>query len=91
MNPHLAFPTLCPHHFSLPMIKGTTFIPSGRGGVDSVLLTALVKTAHCGHRIHAPFLADLAMRGCAISFVMRASIALLDSFPGFLMVPMFTF
>jgi hypothetical protein len=37
-----------------------------------------------------PFLADLAMRGCAISLVMRASIALSDSFLGFLMLPMFT-
>jgi len=37
-----------------------------------------------------PFLADLAMRGCAISFVMRASVALLDSFLGSFMVPMST-
>jgi len=27
-------------------MKGMTFIPSGKGGVDSVLHTALVKTAH---------------------------------------------
>jgi hypothetical protein len=40
--------------------------------------------------ITTPFLADLAMRGCAISFVMRASIALSDSFLGFLMLPIFT-
>ena len=30
------------------------------------------------------------MRGCAISFLMRASVALSDSFLGFLMVPMST-
>ena len=42
-------------------------------------------------RVHSPFLADLAMRGCAISLVMRASVALSDSFLGFLMFPMFTF
>jgi hypothetical protein len=43
------------------------------------------------YRVHAPFLADLAMRGWAISFVMRASVALLDSFLGFLVLPIFTF
>jgi hypothetical protein len=57
----------------------------------TVLLCALVKTAHGGQGVHAPFLADLAMRGFAISFVIRASVALSDSFPGFLMFPMLTF
>jgi hypothetical protein len=37
-----------------------------------------------------PCLADLEMRGCAISFSMRASVALLDSFLGFFVVPMST-
>jgi hypothetical protein len=32
----------------------------------------------------------LEMRGCAISFSMRASVALLDSFLGFFVVPMST-
>ena len=39
---------------------------------------------------HAFFLADLAMRGLAISFSTRASVALSDSFVGFLTVPMST-
>ena len=40
---------------------------------------------------HASFLADLAMRGLAISFLTRASVALSNSFVGFLTVPMSTF
>jgi hypothetical protein len=39
---------------------------------------------------HAFFLADLAMRGLAISFSTRASVALSDSFVGFLTLPMST-
>jgi len=39
---------------------------------------------------HAPCLADLAMRGLAISFSTRASVALSDSFVGFLTVPIST-
>ena len=40
--------------------------------------------------VHDSFRADLAMRGCAISFLMRARVALLDSFLGSLMVLMST-
>ena len=43
------------------------------------------------YQVFPPFLADLAMRGCAISLVMRASIALSDSVPVFFMLLMFTF
>jgi hypothetical protein len=39
---------------------------------------------------HATFLADLAMRGLAISFSTRASVALSDSLVGFLKVSMST-
>jgi hypothetical protein len=42
----------------------------------------------CAAMVHRFFLADLAMRGCVISFLMRASVALSDSFLGLFVVPM---
>ena len=58
---------------------------------ESVLIISALHGAillERGAMVHDSFLADLAMRGCAISFLMRASVALLDSFLGSLTVPM---
>jgi hypothetical protein len=60
---------------------------------ESVLIISVLHGAILLERcaaVHDFFLADLVMRGWAISFLMRASVALSDSFLGFLTVPIST-
>jgi len=59
--------------------------------ISALLLHQSTEALRALKQAHASVLADLAMRGLAISFSTRASVALSDSFVGFLTVPMSTF